>query len=123
RRSGGFERQLHLEQVADEFLVREAITDTHAGQAVDFRKRAQRDYVVITVVHGIGVAGVVLGVLEIGFVQDDKDALRDMLVELVELVFSENGAGWVIGIGEVDDFGVGVDLFGQRRKVVMPVVI
>ena len=80
------------------------------GQAVDLRKRAQRDHVVVAVVHRIRIARVVLGVLEIGFVQNDQHALGHVPVELVELVLREDGAGGIVRVRQVDDLGVGVDL-------------
>src|ERR1035438_9923788 len=46
-----------------------------------------------------------------------------MFVELVELVFGEDGAGRVVGIGQVNDLGVFVDGGGQRGQVVVPVAV
>ena len=73
-------------RLRDQFLVREAVADAHARQPVDLRKRAQRDHVVVAVVHRVGITRVVLGVLEIGLVQNDQDALGNVPVELVELL-------------------------------------
>ncbi len=35
--------------------------------------------------HGIGIARIILGVLEVSFVQDDEHALGYVLIEFVEL--------------------------------------
>ena len=75
-------------RLRDQFLVRESVADANPRQAVDLRKCAQRDHVVVAVVHGIRIARIVLGVLEIGFVQNDQHALRHVPVEFVELVLA-----------------------------------
>ena len=84
-----------------------------ARQSIGLGERAQRDHVVVAIVHGIGIARIVLGVFEVGFVQDDQHPLRNVLVELVELVAREDGAGGIVGIGQVNDLGVLVDLLRQ----------
>ena len=106
RRRGRLERQLDLEQIADQFLVREAVPDPHARQSVDLGKRAQRDHVVIAVVHRIRILRIVLGVLEVSFVENDQHALRHVPVKFVELLPGKDRPGRVVRIGQVDDLGV-----------------
>ena len=55
--------------------------------------------------HGIGIARIVFGVFEIGFVEDDEDALRNVPVKRVEFLAGEDGAGGIVRIGQIDDFG------------------
>ena len=101
----------------------ETVADARAGESVCFRERAQGDDVVVAVVHGIGVAVVVLGVLEVGFVEDDENSLGNVRVEGFEFLAGEDGAGRVIGIGQVDDFRLVVDGGGQRGEIVVPVCL
>src|SRR6516225_4339772 len=120
RRRGGLERQLYLEQVANQFLVREPITDPSAGEAVDLGERAQSDHVVVAVLHRIRVARVVFGVFEIGFVEDNQHALWNVAVELVELVAGEDRAGRVVRVRQIDNFRLGIDGLSERGQVVVP---
>src|SRR5579884_2203951 len=117
-KGGWLERQLDLEQVADQGLVGEAVADANPGQAVDFGKRAQGNDVVIPIVHGVGITGVIAGVLEISLVQDDQRALGDVPVEIIELGASEDRSGGIIGIREVYDLCPLGDCVGKRGQVV-----
>src|SRR5581483_5693722 len=92
-------------------------------QAVDLRKRPQRDDVVVAVMHGVRISRGVLGVFEIGFVQNDQDPLGNVLVEGVKLVLGKYSAGGVVGIREIYNLGAVRDGLSQSREIVMPVVI
>src|ERR1039458_6378574 len=100
--------------------MRESISDAYTRQAVDFRKRPQRNYVVVTVVHRIRVARIVFGVLKVRFIQDNQDAFGNVPVKIVELVLGKYGSGRIVGIGQVDDFGSLVDCASQARQIVLP---
>ena len=117
------ERQLHLQQIPDQLLMREAVADANARESVNLRKRAQRDHVVVAVVHRVRITRVVARVFEIRLVQNHQHALRHLLVERVELLLSEDRAGGVIRIREIDDLGLIVDLARQRFEIVVPVAI
>src|SRR5580698_1593077 len=73
--------------------------------------------------HRIRVARSILRVFEVGFVQDDENALGHVPVELIELMLRKDGAGGVIGVGEVNDLGAIVDRAGERGEIVVPVAI
>ena len=108
-------RQLHFQQIRNQLLMRESVAHAHARQSVDFRIRPQRDHVVVAIMHRIRIARIVLGVFEIRFVQNDQDALRHVLVELVEFLARENRAGGIIRIRQIDDLGFFRDRGGQSR--------
>src|SRR5205085_5414661 len=55
--------------------------------------------------------------------QNDQDSLGDVPIEIVELVLGEDGAGGIVGVGQVNDFGAVVDFACQCREVVMPIAI
>src|ERR1035438_374281 len=112
--------QLHLQQVANQVLMRESISDAYTRQAVDFRKRPQRNYVVVTVVHRIRVARIVFGVFKVRFIQDNQDAFGNVPVKIVELVLGKYGTGRIVGIGQVDDFGSLVDFASEPHQIVVP---
>ena len=45
------QQRLNLEQVRDQFLMRESVPDAHTRQTINLRKGSQRDYVVVAIVH------------------------------------------------------------------------
>src|SRR3954447_23598307 len=91
-----FERQLHFQQISNQFFMREAISNANSGQTVHLRKRAQRDHVVVSIVHGIRISRVIARVLEISLVKNDQNSLRHMLVEDRELLSAEDCARGIV---------------------------
>src|SRR4030043_1316763 len=77
------ERDLH--QIPDQRFGGEAIADADSRQSIGFGEGAERDDVVQPVLHGIGKDRVMVGELEVGFVQDDQDALGGAFYEIPEL--------------------------------------
>ena len=100
RQRARLKSKLHFEQVGNQFLVRKTIADAYAGQTIHLRKRAQGNDIIVTIVHGVRVARVVLSVFEVGFVQNNEYALRYMAVDIVEFQPAENRSGWIIRIGQ-----------------------
>src|SRR5689334_5966231 len=106
-------RQLHLQEIPDQVLMSEAVTDAYAGQTINLGKRAQSNHVVIAIMHGVRVSRIVLGVFKVRFVQNNEDALRYVPVKLVELLFRKDGSGWIIRIRQIDNLGPVVDLASE----------
>ena len=47
----------------------------------------------------------------------------DAFVELFEGLAGEEGAGGVVGIGEIDELGFGIDGIGEGGEIVMPIAV
>ncbi len=65
--------------------MREAVSDAYASQSMYLRERAQRDDVVVAVIHRIGIVRISYGVLEVGLIENDQHAGRHLAVKLVRI--------------------------------------
>ena len=70
-----------------------------------------------------GEAGVVLGVFEIGFVEDEGGGGGEGFEELEDVGVGDGGTGGVIGVGEEDESGAGGDGAEHGVKIVGPGVV
>ena len=119
----GSKGSFDFKQVGDQLFMRESESNPNPGQPVYLRKRAQRNDVVISIMHGIRITGILLRILEVGFVQNHQYPLGDEPIKLFELMARKNRAGRIIRVRQIDDFGFVGNRRRQGRQIVAPVPI
>jgi len=116
--TGDVEGSAELVHFGDERGMADTIADAETGEAIDFGEGAQGEDVVVLAeeFEGIGEIGA-LGVLAIGFIEDDKDIAGNFFEKGGEFGGAESGAGGVIGIGDVNDAGLRGDGSGDGVEI------